>query len=103
MCPAWVARALTARALGALKMNRLQIVGQIGIVLEFLGAGYLVCSALSSKKEMHGLKSTIDSIDDAMSRLIGVVKDQFQKELIGFILLAIGLVMQFLSGFARSP
>lgn len=51
---------------------------------------------------MRGLNSTIDGISDAVDKLLGVVGDQFERELIGFLVLAIGLVMLFIGGVCIS-
>ena len=83
-------------------MNYFWLIGQSGIVLEVFGAAYIVYSALMSRKEMKGLTSTMDGIGESVDKLISVASNQFNRELVGFLFLAIGLSMQFLGGFGKS-
>ena len=73
--------------------------GQIGIAFEIIGAGYIVFAAYKSYKNLKNKSHTIDAADVMESTLIEV-RGQYKKELIGFSLLSIGLIMQFLGGFS---
>ncbi len=79
-------------------MNLLWI-GQTGIVIEIFGAGYIVYASYQAHKNLTGKSHTIDAADVMESTLIEL-RDQYKKELWGFSLLALGLVMQFIGGFA---
>jgi len=74
-------------------------IGQGGIILEILGAGYIVYAAYKSNKNLQGKSHTIDAADVMESTLIEV-RNQYKKEIIGFALLVFGLIMQFIGGFA---
>jgi hypothetical protein len=76
-------------------------IGQFGILLEILGAGIIVLSAFLSRRQMRGLGGTSDMIGDSVEALIKVVKRQFNGEFIGFLLLGLGLLMQFMGGFVQ--
>lgn len=79
------------------------LVGQAGIILEILGAGFIVYSLHETKKKMDAHASTantIDGIGGAVVELIGVIGSQFTKEALGFAALGTGLIMQFIGGFA---
>lgn len=74
-------------------------VGQTGIVFETIGAAYIVLAAYKSHKNLKNKSHTIDAADVMESTLIEV-RGQYKKELMGFSLLVIGLIMQFLGGFS---
>lgn len=80
-------------------MSLLWLTGQLGIVLEVFGAGYIVYSAFRSKKHICDLGSSIGEISQTVNSLIKVISSQFRNELIGFFLLGVGLVLQFVGGF----
>jgi len=82
-------------------MNCLWLVGQSGIVLEVIGAGTLVVSAYTSSKKIQTHKTDLDHIQYAVDELIKDTKNQFRTQAIGFLLLVIGLAMQFIGGFAQ--
>jgi hypothetical protein len=80
-------------------LDRLWLVGEAGIVIELIGAGYIVYASMQSRRRMAGLNSTMDGMSDAVDELMAAVRTQFDKEIVGFLLLAIGLAMQFIGGF----
>lgn len=82
-------------------MDYLWIIGQLGIVLEVVGAGTLVFSAYSSSKTIKKHKTDLDHIEYAVEQLIEDTKNQFKTQANGFILLAAGLAMQLVGGFAN--
>lgn len=82
-----------------ISMNYLFWLGQIGIVFEIAGAGYIVYAAFQAHKNLKGKSHTIDAAD-VMETTMEEVRNQYKKELIGFSLLAVGLVMQFIGGFS---
>ena len=84
-------------------MNCYWLVGQVGIVLEVFGAGYILYSAYDSKKRIDRhtkTANTINGIGDAVSELARIVGSQFKQEAVGFLILVMGLIMQFVGGFA---
>jgi len=74
-------------------------IGQIGIVSEIFGAAYIVFAAYKSHTNLKNKSHTIDGADVMESTLIEV-RGQYKKELIGFSVLAIGLIMQFIGNFS---
>lgn len=79
-------------------MNCLWWVGQTGIIVEIVGAAYLVYAAYKSKQILKNKSHTINAADVMESTLIEV-RGQYEKELIGFSILVVGLIMQFIGGF----
>ena len=74
-------------------------VGQAGIIFEVLGAGYIVIAAYKAQKNLEDKSHTIDAADVMESTMLEV-RGQYKKEVIGFSILAIGLIMQFVGGFS---
>lgn len=82
------------------KMNRILFwVGQIGIILEVIGAGYIVFAAYRSHMNLKNKSHSIDAAD-VMESTLDEVRGQYKKELIGFSILLIGLAMQFIGNFS---
>ncbi len=82
-------------------MKFLWLVGQAGIILEVLGAAYIVISAYRSKKEISKIDKpeSFGGVGETSILMVSLTKNQFKNEIIGFSLLGIGLVMQFAGGF----
>lgn len=74
-------------------------IGQAGIVLEIVGAATLVISAWKASRKILKHKTDIDHIQYAVDELISYTNGQFRTQAIGFVLLVLGLVMQFIGGF----
>jgi hypothetical protein len=81
-------------------MSYYWIIGQAGIILEIIGAGTLVVSAWRASRKILKHKTDLDHIQYAVDELIEHTKGQFRTQSIGFVLLVIGLAMQFVGGFA---
>lgn len=81
-------------------MNSYWLIGQLGIVLEIMGAGTLVASAFKATRETSKHKTDLDHTQYVVDVLISETKRQFRTQSIGFVLLVIGLLMQLYSGFA---
>jgi hypothetical protein len=76
----------------------LWLVGQFGIVLELFGALVIVVAAFRQRKKVAGINSTwagqdLDAIREA-------IQGQAITEVRGFLLLGIGLALQFVGGFS---
>lgn len=80
-------------------MTHYWIIGQLGIVLEIVGAGTLVISAFKASRKISKHKTDLDHIEFAVEELISDTKGQFRTQSIGFVLLVFGLLMQLYSGF----
>lgn len=70
---------------------------QLGIVIEILGAGYLVFCSWQSKRVVAGMQTDLDSIEHSVEALLDEVRGNFSSQRIGFVLLVLGLAMQFIS------
>lgn len=70
---------------------------QIGILVEVAGAAYLVWCALRSRRAVMEMKTDLDSIEHSVQALLNEVRGNFTNQRIGFVLLVIGLLMQFAS------
>jgi hypothetical protein len=82
-------------------MEYFWVIGQVGIVFEIVGAGCIVRSAFRSRKAMRGLGQNVGYMDNSsntVEELVSVVKKQYTTELIGFIILGLGLCLQFIGG-----
>lgn len=77
----------------------LWFIGQAGIILEVIGAGLVVYFAYGAKKKIHHLKTDLDKIQEAVDSILEDVGSQFRKQAVGFILLLLGLAMQFVGNF----
>jgi hypothetical protein len=83
--------------------NLLWCTGQAGIALEVLGAAWLVVCAIAASrkaKQLPGDPEMLDGMGPAAKLAIRQIRSQPRVQIIGFTLLAIGLVMQFVGGFA---
>ena len=77
----------------------LWLVGQAGIVLELVGAFVIVVAAFRQKKKVAGLNATwvgIKHLDEVRKAIQG----QATTEVRGFVLLGVGLLLQFIGGFS---
>jgi hypothetical protein len=73
-------------------------INQTGIVLEVIGAIVIVAAAFKTK---HEIKNIPDVWEPSLSEILrDVIARQAHTELAGFSLLGIGLIMQFIGGFA---
>lgn len=76
-------------------------VGQLGIVLEILGAAFIVMAAYKNRKKVEQVANTWEGLGH-LSDIKEAIQGQAITELRGFLLLGIGLVLQFLGGFSNS-
>ena len=73
-------------------------VGEAGILLEILGAWYMVQATFRARRRVQGMFSGWDGFKE-IPRLVEVLQNQAKTEMIGFFLLGTGLLMQFVAGF----
>ncbi|MDP1923316.1 MAG: hypothetical protein Q8K57_00880, partial [Thiobacillus sp.] len=64
--------------------------GQLGIVIEILGAGTIVVSAYKSSRKIRQHKTDTDHTEDAIKQLMEDTRNQFKTQSIGFALLVVG-------------
>ncbi len=80
-------------------MDCFLLLNQAGIATELLGAGYIVWCSYRTKTIMQKQKVTYDGFSAAIEELLKASILQFRDQTWGFVLIAIGLGMQFLTGF----
>lgn len=81
-------------------MTYFKCIGQAGILLELIGAAYMVYAAYTSRCTLLGIDpKTFGGVGQMAERTHEILNGQVKDELIGFSFLAIGLLMQFASGF----
>ena len=69
---------------------------KLGIILEIIGAAYLLISTLFTRIRMMSLTTDIDNIENAVNSLLTEVKGQFTTQLICFGLFVAGLIIQII-------
>lgn len=74
-------------------------VGQFGILLEILGAVFIVIAAFKNRASVAKANGTWNGMAH-ISDLRDAIQGQAITELRGFVLLAIGLVLQLVGGLA---
>jgi Na+/melibiose symporter-like transporter len=80
-------------------MDRYWLLGQLGILIELVGAGFLVWCSFDTKRRLESQKVTYDGAFVALEEILKVSVEQFRQHVRGFLLLALGLVMQLGAGF----
>ena len=75
------------------------IVGQFGILLEFVGALIIVVAAFRNRKKVENLNSTWEGIE-YLDEVREAIQGQAITEFRAFFLLGIGLALQFIGGFS---
>ena len=80
-------------------MSGYWLLGQSGILVELTGAGYLVWCSLDTKRRLESQKVTYDGAFIALEEVLRISVEQFRQQVRGFLVLALGLVMQFGGNF----
>lgn len=83
----------------SIDINGLWLVGQAGIVLEIVGALYILLGSLLTHRRIRRVFQGLNGLRE-LPRLVVTMQHQTRTDIIGFILLASGLTMQFIGGFA---
>lgn len=81
-----------------MQVDILWLVGQVGILMEFSGALYIAIVSVSIHSRVRRLFSNFDGWME-LPRLVAEVRQQAKTDIIGFMLLAGGLLLQFIGGF----
>ena len=76
----------------------LWILSQFGILLEAAGALYIVMSAVELHERIGRLFLDIWGIRE-IPRIVGMMQNQTKSDIRGFLLLAGGLLLQFIGNF----
>ena len=80
-------------------MSALWYLGQGGIVVEILSALWIVYSAYDVRLKVRGKRTDLDHLEEALQAVLDEVTSQFKKQLLGFVVLTAGLLMQFAGNF----
>ena len=78
----------------------LWIISQFGILLEAAGALYIVLSAVELHERIGRLFLDIWGIRE-IPRIVGMMQNQTKTDIRGFLLLAGGLLLQFIGNFGQ--
>lgn len=73
-------------------------VSQTGILLEIIGAWYMVQATFRARRRIQNMFRRWDGFKE-IPHLKAVLQNQAKTETIGFCLLGTGLIMQFVAGF----
>jgi hypothetical protein len=79
-------------------MDCLWLVGQAGIAIELVGAAFIVWCSYRTKRTMENQTVTYDGFALALQELLTASVRQFRDQVWGFLMIATGLMMQFVSG-----
>lgn len=71
-----------------------KLYNKLHIILEIIGAVYLLISTLFTRIRMMSLTTDSDNIENAVNSLLTEVKGQFTTQLICFGLFVAGLIIQ---------
>jgi len=85
-------------------MNLGSIANQIGIVIEAIGALYLVINARRGKRDadalgLSGSQVTYDTLGPLLDTLLKHLRSNYRHQVIAFALLFVGLALQFYGAF----
>lgn len=78
------------------------IIGQIGILLELGGALYIAMASISAHKSIGRLFRDIWGFRE-IPKIIETMSTQTRTDVNGFLLLAGGLLLQFIANFGFQP
>ncbi len=74
-------------------------IGEAGILLEITGAWYIVQASFRARRHIQNIFRGWEGLKE-IPQLKKVLQNQANTELIGFLLLGTGMVMQFIGGFS---
>ena len=74
------------------------IIGQVGLLLEIAGAAYIALSSISIHRRIERLFFDIWGFRE-IPRIVTTMQNQTKSDIRGFILLTVGLILQFVGNF----
>ena len=86
--------------ISGMQIDILWAVGQTGILMEVCGALYIAIVSVSVHSRVRRLFSNFDGWME-LPGLVAEVRQQAKTDIIGFLLLATGMMLQFIGGFAQ--
>jgi len=82
-----------------MNVHFLWVLGQFGILLEISGALYIAAASVSLHKKIERLFVGIWGLRE-LPRIVESIQNQARSDITGFLLLAAGLLMQFIGNFS---
>lgn len=82
-----------------MNIHFLWLLGQLGILLEIGGALYIAVSTVGIHTRIGRLFLDIRGLRE-IPRIIGLMQGQARADIVGFLLLAVGLLLQLIGNFA---
>ncbi len=73
-------------------------IAQFGLLLEVTGALYIVVASLIARRRVQRLFFGWQGLKE-IPKVLETIQNQAKTEIVGFLILAAGLVLQFLGGF----
>lgn len=73
-------------------------IAETGILLEIIGAWYIVQASFRARRRIQSMFRGWEGLKE-VPKVKEILQNQAKTELIGFMLLGTGLVMQFVGGF----
>ncbi len=73
-------------------------IAQLGLLLEVTGALYIVVASLRARSRVQRLFSGWQGMAE-IPKVLETIQNQAKTEIVGFLILAAGLLLQFLGGF----
>ena len=74
------------------------LIGEAGILLEIVGAVYIVLGSYRARKQIDHMFRGLQGLREIL-KIRDILKNQARMELNGFLFLSGGLIMQFIAGF----
>jgi hypothetical protein len=84
-----------------MNIEPLWLLGQLGILLEIGGALYIAMSTISIHSRIGRLFVDIWGLRE-IPRLVGLMQGQARTDIRGFLMLAAGLLLQFIGNFSAT-
>jgi uncharacterized membrane protein len=72
---------------------------QVGILLEIVGALYIVLGSFRARRKIDFIFKGFEGLKE-LRNIRDILRNQARMELIGFLFLSSGLIMQFIGGFS---
>lgn len=81
-----------------MQLDLFWLITELGILLEIVGAVYIVVGSLRARKLIDRMFRGLEGLLE-IRNVRDILQNQARMELVGFLFLSTGLIMQFLGGF----
>lgn len=82
-----------------MQMDYFWLVTELGILLEIIGAVYIVLGSLRARGKIDQMFKGIEGLLE-IRNIREILRNQARMEFNGFVFLSTGLIMQFVGGFS---